>query len=408
MNILMVLNKKFPPDIRVEKEARSLLKQGHNIYLLASREGDEEEVEEVFGINVIRIKRENVNSLARRLRGWQYSLLRIDRHLFLNLEKIIYRYKIEAVHVHDLPPLQSSLLAAKKHNLPVIADLHENYPVTKQLNLSQKDLTLRNSLKKATIDGYQAWKKHERKVLSLVDRIVVVVPEAAERIEAYKLNREKIFVVSNTEDVDYFTGLEIESDVVALYRDSFVISYIGALGHHRGVDAAIRAMPDIIEAVPQAKLLIVGSGRKYDKELQDLAKKAGVTENVIFTGWQPFNMIPSYIEASDLCLVPHNYSEHTDTTVPHKLFQYMLKKKPVVVSNCRPLKRIVEETQCGLVFEAENVKDLAEKIISLHKDEALRMQLAKNGYNAVLEEYNWEKSGAVLCAMYSGLNDKPD
>jgi len=403
LNILMVLNKKFPPDIRVEKEARSLMKQGHRIYLLASQEGDEEDVEEVFGITVIRIKREYVTSLVKRLRGWQYSLLRIDRHLFLNLEKIICRYKIDAVHVHDLPPVKSSLLAAKKYNLPVIADLHENYPVTKQLNLSQKDLTLRNRLKQATIDGYRAWKKHEKKVLSLVDRIIVVVPEAAERIEAYKLNRDKIFVVSNTEDVDYFTGMEIESDVIARYKGSFVISYIGALGHHRGVDTAIKAMPDIIEAVHQAKLLIVGSGRKYDKELQDLAKKAGVTENVIFTGWQPFNMIPSYIEASDLCLVPHNYSEHTDTTVPHKLFQYMLKKKPVVVSNCRPLKRIVEETRCGLVFEAGNDKDLAENIISLYKDEALRTQLGKNGYKAVLENYNWENSERVLGEMYSRL-----
>jgi glycosyltransferase involved in cell wall biosynthesis len=80
----------------------------------------------------------------------------------------------------------------------------------------------------------------------------------------------------------------------------------------------------------------------------------------------------------------------------------MLMGKPVVVSSCKPLRRIVEETGSGLVFEAGNSDALARAVIQL-KDESLRRRLSEAGRRAVLEKYNWERTSKELVKMYEQL-----
>ena len=88
-----------------------------------------------------------------------------------------------------------------------------------------------------------------------------------------------------------------------------------------------------------------------DMELAALAQEYGVGDRVELVEWQPLKAIPNAIRECDIGLVPHRKHAHTDATIPHKLFQYMLASRPVIVSNCRPLARIIEETGAGLVFE---------------------------------------------------------
>ena len=66
-------------------------------------------------------------------------------------------------------------------------------------------------------------------------------------------------------------------------------------------------------------------------------------------------------------------------------------KKPVIVSNCRPLKRVVKETESGLFFQADNPEDLARNILFLFNNKQMRSQMGKNAKNAVLKKYNWNK-----------------
>ena len=397
----MLLYQPFPPDIRVEKEARSLLKDGHNIYLIASSDSGSENIELINGINVIRVKKDITHSLKWKYSSLKRNILFHDKKLVRFLEPILKKYSIDIIHVHDLPLVYTAILAAKNTKLPVIADLHENWPAASQIYLWKRSLI--NWIRLKTIDNVNRWRKHEKWVLSQVDHILVVVPEAAERLIEYGLDENKIHIISNTEEVDYFTGISIDSNIEEQFEDDFVISYIGGINHHRGVDCAIRAMPEVIKEIPNAKLLIVGAGDNYESKIKAIVFKLGIGQNVIFTGWQPFEKVSSYTSVSNICLVPHVDCEHTDTTIPHKLFQYMLMKKPVIVSNCRPLKRIVEEAKSGLVFDAGNEKGLASKIIYLYNNPEVGKQFGINGQVAVKEKYNWALTGERLCEIYRSL-----
>ena len=80
-------------------------------------------------------------------------------------------------------------------------------------------------------------------------------------------------------------------------------------------------------------------------------------------------------------------------------------KKPVIVSSCKPLKRIVEETQAGLVFKANDPSDLARCLECLYKNGDGIEKFGENGRRAALGPYSWKNDSARLLKLYYNLFD---
>jgi glycosyltransferase involved in cell wall biosynthesis len=399
MKIGMVLDKVFPPDIRVEKEARTLLKAGYELFLLCMSVPNLLDDDIYEGINLRRrdffhkpsLIISKFKTLINRLTFKNYKL--ID-----TIEKFVDENSIDVLHVHDLPMVKSALIAGKRRGIPVVADLHENYPAAIRFYLTSANFRAR------FLNGTKRWKRYENYCLKRVNHIIVVVDEAKERVvNDYNISEEKVTIVSNTEDVDFFEGFNLSQSLIDSYKDYFVITYVGGFGPHRGLDVPVKAMPILKERIPNVKLLLVGEDGNR-AELERFASDLGVSQNVDFTGWQPFDLMPSYISLSDICLVPHHSNPHTDSTIPHKIFQYMLMRKPVVVSSCKPLARIMNETQAGLVFESGNSDDFARVCLEL-LDADKRKQFGENGRRAVMEKYNWEKTGEYLVKVYENIGN---
>lgn len=403
MNVGMVLARNFPPDVRVEKEARTLIADNHEVHLLAymrinSCEPPEEYIE---GLQVRRIHRaKEALSFFRHL--WdslRFHMTFRSSYWANQIERFARDFKLDVLHVHDLPLVGTAIALGRNLGIPVIADLHENYPAG--LDVWNAD---KRSPKVWITANPKRWTGYEGRAARLASHIIVVVNEAKNRLmKQHGLPAEKITVLMNVEDMDYFQSIQPDLEILARYRDSFVISYIGGGGKHRGLDTAIRAIPYLKEMVPKMKFIIVGLREVDQNRLQELAKDEGVNDLVETIGWQPFSKVPSYIQASEICLVPHKQNPHTDSTIPHKLFQYMLANRPVVVSSCLPLKRIVEETRSGLVFRAGDPHDLAKQIQTLFENIQLRKDCGFHGYQAVLNRYNWAVEGQKLCLLYKSL-----
>ncbi|MBC8466046.1 glycosyltransferase family 4 protein [bacterium] len=400
MKIGMILDRVFPPDIRVEKEARTLLKAGHELYLLCMR-GSASDLPDDDIYEGIKLHRRDFYPKSPIIRKFNALISRLtfkNYKLISQIEKFVDENSIEVLHVHDLPMVRTALVAGERKGVPVVADLHENYPAAMQIYLTGA------SFKAKFLNGVKRWKKYENDCLKRVYHIIVVVDEARERVfNDYNVPESKVTVVSNTEDVDFFENLKLDQNLIDSYKDYFVITYVGGFGPHRGLDVPIKAMPILKEKIPNVRLLLVGEGGNR-AELEQLAANLGVSQDVEFTGWQPFNLVPSYISLSDICLVPHHSNPHTDSTIPHKIFQYMLMRKPVVVSTCKPLARIVNETQAGLVFESGNSDDFARVCLEL-LDADKRKHFGENGRQAVLTKYNWEKTGTALVKVYQKLGE---
>ena len=74
----------------------------------------------------------------------------------------------------------------------------------------------------------------------------------------------------------------------------------------------------------------------------------------------------------------------------------MAQSLPVIVSSAKPLKRIVEETDCGYIFEAENAKSLTNTIIYILNNKNELLIKGTNGYHSIKNKYNWEEDQKIL------------
>lgn len=382
----------FPPDIRVEKEARALRDVGHEITIVCeARSG--RPLEDVWErCRVVRVRRSCLSALARTVLFRDPSFGRTLRGELACTD---------AFHVHDLPLAGTVLGVARQGGIPVVVDFHENFPAA--LRSYRAELPRARARLLELVSGIGRWETYERRVSRAAMAVLVVVAEARDRLVAAGAPAERITVVENTEDVERFAAIPLRPvPELAADDEAFTLLYVGGFGgRHRGLDTAIDAMPAVIEQLPRARLLLVGDG-PIKPRLQERAAALALDGHVQFVDWQPFERVPSLIAASDVCLVPHAADPHTEATSPHKLFQYMLLAKPVVVSSCRPLQRVVEETGAGLVFTAGDAASLAAAVVAL-RDPGRRREAGEAGRSAVLASYNWARSSRALLEVYDSL-----
>lgn len=392
MNIGMIYQAEYPPLERIEKEARSLTRAGHKVFLLSNNYGrfpqSEEAVDELW---VSRIKPNFKNKKLCKILKFPVFL---NPLWALQLLGFIKKHHIEVLQVVDIPLSLMAIGCAKWFHIPVVLDMWEHYP--ELLKGSSKVEWGRYIYK-----NYKVAEWVEKITIKTVDLILTVVEEQKERLATLGANPDKIFVVSNTVDLETFLNFEIKpTPVMDEYKDYYKLLYIGGFQTERGLDQVIKAMKYVAREIPRVQFILAGEGH-YENYLKELVQKENVAQYVKFVGWVKFQEIPSYILQSDLCLVPHVYNEFINTTIPNKIFQYMALGKPVLVSHARPLARIVREADCGFVFESGNIHDLAEKIIAAKNANLAR--LGRNGKAWVEKKYNWNETSKNLIHAYDSL-----
>jgi len=121
-------------------------------------------------------------------------------------------------------------------------------------------------------------------------------------------------------------------------------------------------------------------------------------------GWVSFDKAMSYLNASDIFVIPYLSSRHTEKALPHKLFQCMYFGKPLVVSDVHSMMRVVvNECNCGIAFKAGDNKDLAHKVSETMKKNILGM-FGFNAKLAVFKKYNWNREANKLLGIYKNLS----
>jgi glycosyltransferase involved in cell wall biosynthesis len=395
MRIGMILKGMIPPpDIRVEKEAKTLIGEGHEVHLLLEGRGRQEREERYKDMYLRRGV--TMGPLREKYHRYTFNFSFRDGMWRKAIRNFARSRKADVLHVHDLPLMLEAVTVARELQIPVVADLHENYPAGLQVWYG-------NRLKKSTIYNYRRWSRYERAILKRVDAVIAVIEESKERLVRLGLPPEKVFVVPNTASRDT-ERIPIDTSITERYSGMFVLTYIGGFAPHRGLDTVVKGMPAVKAAVPGVRLVLVGDRNEpYRRYLERLAAEEGCLDAVEMTGWQPFEKIWSFIAASDICLVPHARNPHTDTTIPHKIFQYMSVKKPVVVSDCPPLRRVIDDSGGGFWFRYDDPGDFAGKVIDLYRDEEMRREMGEAGRRAFLDRYNWDSTSGELIALYDQL-----
>jgi len=387
--ICMILDREFPPDLRVENEIETLTSAGYEVHMLCyTRTG--RNLKETN--NGLVIHRKPITDFI-----YKSSVGSITFPFYFNfwrefINEVITSDAFEAIHIHDLPLLKVGIEMKEKFQIPVISDLHENWPA--YLRISAHTASIAGRI----LSPNRKWTEYEKKYLLLADQVIVVVDEAKERIINLGLEPNRANVVSNTLNFKSFTSNESSNK-----SDNVILFYAGGINYHRGLQIVLYALEKNKNKKPNIRFWVLGEG-SYKNELEKLSKRLGIEELVTFMGWQPYNKMIEKLMIADITVIPHLKSDHTDSTIPHKLFQYMYAHKPVIASDCMPIKRIITETSSGYIYPYNDAQALANILAGLDKEK--HKIKGENGYKWVKKKYNWENDSRVLLDVYRKIEKK--
>ena len=390
----MVLDQPYPPDIRVENEASTLVDNGYEVTILSIGPDDRPREEALQGVNIIR-KRIPLQ-FRNKLRGFEGTVPAYTYFLSHVIRDVHRHLAFDFIHVHDLYLFGGGLRAARSLGVPMVGDLHENW--VEALKRYKWSTTAPGKW----VVSIPRWRKLERKWVNSADAIVVVIDEARDRNLELGVRPDQVFVVPNTVKISDFDRHDDDPTVANELDMPVKFVYTGGFDLHRGLESLVRSMPIVLEQRPDAHLVLVGDGANR-ADLERLVAECRVGSNVHFFGWQPQSRLPSFIRNCDIGVVPHLKTPHTDATIPHKLFHYMHMGKPVVVSDCTPLERIVVAERCGTVYEAGNETSLAGALLTTLRGVEANAGDGERGKEAVRLRYNWDATVGPLLDLYRGL-----
>ncbi len=388
MRILMILENTFPPDVRVEKEIKSLITAGHEIVLACSSLASKDEIKDWNSAVVI----------SRKMSSFIYksSVGCLRFPFYFNywrkfLKFVFKQHKFDAIHLHDLPLSKVAKEFSIKYQIPFVLDLHENWPAAMKIAVHT------NTFLGRILSSNTQWQDYEKKYVSQSDKVITVVEEMKERISQYELDDKCIFVLPNTICIadSTFEECTIENIRPTLF-------YAGGINVHRGLQIVLRSLIEVKRKFPKILLNIVGTG-SYEIVLKNYVKKNKLDDNVVFWGWKTYDEMMEILKFSDIAMIPHLQSEQTDNSSPNKLFQYAYMKKPILSSDCKSLKRVLLEMQAGIIYPDKDYLELSRGIIKLAENEILRNKLGESGQQAILSKYNWQISSFELLRLYKEL-----
>jgi glycosyltransferase involved in cell wall biosynthesis len=397
MRIGIIVDNELNNDKRVLREAKILADGGHEVFALCFRfDGTIEK--EFDGITISRIY------ITRRFKDilfFLFNSFNLYERLWSSwICRFILEYNPDVIHAHDLYMSKCSYTGIRRSGKKVslVLDLHENfsYQVT---SYNWTKGFLRNLISKP-----QKWKKKEGQYLGFADRIIVLSDEFRDQLttEYPSLKPENFCSLPNVPDVGQMESFKPEPGKLPFIKKSPLLFYFGIVAERRGIFSALTAFSELAGEGAEIDFLIVGPVDKAD--LPRFNKLTGSKElkgRVIYIPWIDLAELPSYLEICDICIAPFLKNPQHESGVANKIFDYMLGKKPLIVSDCLPQQRLVEKYSCGLVYR--NKAELKEAILTLAGNPVLASEMGKRGYEAIAGEFNTEKIKDKLLSFYNNI-----
>lgn len=402
MNILFIHEidwlKKVVFDIHTLAESLSL--RGHRVYAI-----DYEDTRHRNGsFEPSTLQTRQLDGISRAFAGSSVSLIRpgliritgLNRlsaaitH-YLEIKKVIRQKKIDAIVLYSVPTNgMQTINIARKLNIPVIfrsidilnqlVDYRYLRPVTKML---------------------------EKYVYSRADMILTLTPALSRYIIDFGADARKVHLLPMPVDTSIFYPHHAPDDIRSKWgfgKDDRIILFIGTLFDFSGLDNVIRHFPEIIKQVPGARLLIVGDGPQR-QTLEGIVAETGLGDKVTITGFEPYDTMPGYINAADVCLNSFRITDATRDIFPGKIVQYLACGKAVVATSLPGLVAVTPGEEQGMVFY-NTLEEMTDRLVRVLRDTEYRQRLEQNGLEYVRKVHSCESIAAQLEARLKEAIDE--
>jgi len=348
-------------------------KKGHEVYLFVPGERDEDD----FNNKIFYYR-------ARPFKKYpNYRIARIRSIFGSRTKRIIGKLKPDVIHSHS-PAFMGmhGVVASHHYNIPLIFTYHTFLEDSVYL------ISPLPSVQKIVRKLLRTWLKWYFKRCD-----GIIAPSKAARDEIKELTDKEIEVIPTGIDIDRFAhgdGKKVR-DEMGLGNEKVVL-HVGRVVKEKNLDLMVDAAPLLLEKVPDAVFVIVGSGPYWDA-LKQKVRQANLENKFIFTGFVEDEKLPDYYHAANIFAFPSKYETQGIVAI-----EAMAAGLPVVAANVRSLPEIVEDGICGFLFDADNAHDFAEKMATALKIGQISDEAKKRAAN-----YSIEKCTDMLTSFYEGF-----
>jgi glycosyltransferase involved in cell wall biosynthesis len=309
----------------------------------------------------------------------------------------MYRYfkreKIDIVHTHTPKCSLLGQLAAKLAGVPVIVN---------------------------TVHGFyfhDYMKPWVRKFYVVIEWIAsrcssIILSQNPEDIEtAVKLgicNRNKIKLLGNGVDLSKFDPTRFNTDFrrrkrieIDVPEDAVVVGIIGRLVKEKGYLELFQAMQAIMAANDKVWLVVIGpeEPEKANSISIDAPKEYGIETRTRWLGSR--EDIPELLACCDIYTLP-SWREG----FPRSAIEAAAMGLPIVATNIRGCRQVVENGQNGILVGVRNVAEIEKALIKLIDDPQLRREMGVSGYQKARREFDEQKVCKLVLDTYKQLLDK--
>lgn len=366
----MLLHKSVEHDSRVRREARALLRGGHEVVVLHAPRSPDGLGEELDGFAL--------RSVAPP--AWTRRLPSPVRRSLLLLAFVseLRRLRPDAVHAHDAAMLVPGVVGARLTGARLVYDSHEyatGVPYRERL---------------------WAWAVGtvERLLIGRTDAVITVSDGIAERLrERYRL-ADLPAVVRNLPDPEEtdpaFEAPDLRA-ALGVPAEAPLILHLGAVARDRGGATLVRA----VARVPEAHLLFLGADDSgFAAGLGEVAAAEGVTERVHFRASVPVEQIRAHTrQASVGVTLLEDTCENHRLALPNKLFEYLAAEVPLVASDLPEMRRALSGRPATALVDPASPASVAAGIETALADEA----------EIPPSPFEWEEDAGRLVDLYEGL-----
>lgn len=312
------------------------------------------------------------------------------------LDEVIELEKPDLLHAHS-PALNgvAALQAGRRHRLPVVYEMRASWEDA----AVDHGTTTEGSLRYRLSRGLESW------VLRRADAITTICEGLRGDIVARGIDPGRITVIPNAVDIERFPVIE-QADVALRARlglqDAFVLGFLGSYYAYEGLDLLVQALPAVRQAVPEAKLLLVGGGFE-EARLKAQVAQLGLEPHCVFAGRVPHADVERYYGLVDLLVYPRRSNRLTELVTPLKPLEAMAQGRLLAASNVGGHREPIRDGETGFLFAPDDPQALAGAVARVVASRPQWDGIRRAGRRFVEVERSWSASVGRYAAVYERL-----
>ena len=291
-----------------------------------------------------------------------------DLRVWSSVKNIITEECIDVIHVHGTRAYTNVVGPARQLRIPVVYTVHGW----------------------SFHDDQSYWTKKGRlfceKLFVRLSYYTILVSQSDKITGEKHFGQFRSLVIPNGVDTKKFSPTRPLEDLRTEYKvspEATLIGYIARITYQKDPLGMIEGFRQAIRQAPDLRLLMVGEGELLE-QAQQKVRQLGLEGVVWFSSFR--SDIPAILKAIDIYCLPSLWEG-----MPIGLLEAMAMGKAVIATRVNGSEEVIQHQKNGLLIESQQPQQLAEAILRLKSDKALRKAMQRSALATVSEKYSVDR-----------------